>query len=91
MSFDPGWLQLWRANEVLDLNVRYGVCELWPDFLAIGSNGGGDLILFERLGSTFGPIVMIPCIPLDPDLRVGVCSSFAHLINGLETSEAPSN
>jgi hypothetical protein len=91
LSFEPGWVQLWAADEVLDLNAGYGVCELWPDYLAIGTNGGGELMLFERLGTRFGPIVMIPYIPLDPDLRVGVCSSFAHLINGLDTSEAPSN
>jgi hypothetical protein len=91
LAFAPGWLQLWRADEVLDLNAGYGVCELWPDYLAIGSNGGGELMLFERLGTRFGPIVMLPCIPLDPNLRVGVCSSCAHLINSLDTSEAPSN
>ncbi len=56
-------LALWSAGEIGGLNEAYGIPRYAPEFLAIGSDGGGDAVGFDRAAS------------LDPekwpDVRIG--------------------
>src|SRR5947209_6466533 len=44
LAVEPGWFQLWSAEEVLELNRDYGVNEFLPGFFGFGSSGGGELL-----------------------------------------------
>ena len=44
LAVEPGWFQLWPAEDVLALNRDYGVQQQLPSLFGFGSNGGGELL-----------------------------------------------
>lgn len=48
--FSNAYLVLWPLEEVVDINGSdaYGVLVSLPELLLIGSNGGGELLAFDR-------------------------------------------
>jgi len=58
LAMDPGWFQLWPEAEIQQFNVAYEVHTFAPNHYGFGSNGGGELLAFDRQGH----IVMIPFI-----------------------------
>ena len=65
LGVEPGWFQIWPAEQVVELNGAYQVRENLPGFLGIGSNGGGELLAFDARSESPWPVVMIPFIPMD--------------------------
>jgi hypothetical protein len=55
-------LALWSARELGELNKGYNLAEFCPEAVAIGSNGGGEAIVFRRDSLRIGHV---PFIPLD--------------------------
>lgn len=61
LGVEPGWFQLWPAEDVAALNAKYHVSEFLPGFTAFGSNGGGEMLAFGPDGA----VSMVPFIPMD--------------------------
>ena len=59
---NPGWFQLWRAQEVISLNEAYRLSQNLPGHTAIGSNGGGELFVFEALRGPVSRVFRVPAI-----------------------------
>jgi hypothetical protein len=83
LGAEPGWISLWPAEEVIELNADYEIADSLPGFFGFASNGGGELIAFDhRTGAPF-PIVMVPFIPMDVREAIQIArsfDSFLHLI-----------
>jgi hypothetical protein len=61
LADEPGWFQLWPAEEVVSRNRDYGVDEFLPGFIGFGSDGGGELLAFAPNRE----VVMVPFILMD--------------------------
>ena len=59
------YLILYSAEEVRTL----GVCEYWPPFIVIGSDGGGEAFAYDTRSADM-PIVNIPFIGVDEPPRL---------------------
>lgn len=92
LGIDPGWIRLWRAEDIIDSNSRYKVEQFLPGYLAFGSNCGGEMFVFRVNGTdnTESPVYMVPFIPMEESEVVKVADSFTHLAAefGKEMDEA---
>jgi SMI1 / KNR4 family (SUKH-1) len=57
------YVQLWRAEELAEMNRAYKTEEFFPDFFFIGSNGGGEAFAFD-LSRTDARLFEVPFIGL---------------------------
>jgi hypothetical protein len=64
LAADPGWFQLWAAENVAEYNRAYNVGSVLPGFFGVGSSGGGELLAFDMRCSQARPVVMIPFITM---------------------------
>ncbi len=80
LPVQPCWYELWPASEVVENNENYEVVKCLPEFLALGSNQGGELLYIDYRKSTLGNIVSIPLIPSDADYAMLVATSFNEFI-----------
>lgn len=64
-SITPGYFILWSTDELPGLNLGYEVQTNFPGYLAIGSNGGGELLLLNTENNSSQPVLMIPAIEYD--------------------------
>jgi hypothetical protein len=78
LGVEPGWAQVWPAEKVIELNELYRVADNLPDFVAFGSNGGGELFAFDQRS---WHVYMIPFIPMAADDAVEIATDFAALSN----------
>lgn len=77
LAVQPGWFQLWPAEQVLALNRDYGVRDDLPFLFGFGSNGGGELLAFDtRLGPPW-KVAMVPFIGMNEGDIAGVTEDFA--------------
>jgi hypothetical protein len=75
----PGYLALWRADELVENNQSAGVRVNAPHLVGIGGDGGDELFAFDR--STYPPVlVMVPLIGLDHPVQIG---TFTDLLRRL--------
>lgn len=72
LSIEPGWFELWPADQVAEHNQRYQTEERLPGFWGIGSNGGGEMIAFDAHGRVF----MIPFVPLEAKAAIRIADSW---------------
>jgi hypothetical protein len=63
---------LWPEGEIAALNESYHVHEFAPDLLAFGSDGGGEMLAFDR----FGRVLMLPFILMDESEAVVMADSW---------------
>jgi hypothetical protein len=75
------WLELWSYEEVLDLNGTYRIHEFLEKEIAIGSNGGGELIVMNKNGEC----VLLPAIGLDSPTSIG--NTFLEMITNLRSGK----
>ncbi len=47
LSVEPLWYQLWPLDRIAEYNKGYRIEEFAPGFLAFGSSGGGDILVFD--------------------------------------------
>jgi hypothetical protein len=52
------------------------VGEFLPDFFAIGSNGGGEMLAIRKSDGAPCPIYMVPFIPMSRDDAVQIAHDF---------------
>ena len=62
---DPGWFQLWPAQEVVALNGAYSVPEFLPGFIGVGSSGGPEMLALGARADIWGRVFTVPFIPMD--------------------------
>lgn len=78
LGVQPGWFQLWEAENVIEFGVGYEVPKYAPGFFAIGSNGGGEILAFDFREDALGAVVTLPCIGLAADEAWTVAANFTE-------------
>ncbi len=76
ISVEPGWFQIWPAEEVVETNQFFELEEELPGFFGFGSNGGGEMLAFDMRGPQPWPIVMVPFGPLEAEFAVRIADDF---------------
>jgi hypothetical protein len=72
---DPGYFQLWPTSEIEQWNKDYQVEEYAPGFLGFGSDGGGEMLAFDRAGAVF----MIPFIGMNAEDANRIAGSWSEV------------
>ena len=76
------YVQLWRAEELVEANRYYKTGEFFPNFFFIGSDGGGEAYAV-KLAEGVSTVFELPFIGLPSDARV-IASSFEEWLQGPE-------
>jgi len=78
LGVEPGWFQLWPAQEVVALNAGFELAKYLPGFTAIGSDGGGELfVLFVPAGEV-SAVYMVPAIGMAANTIIVVAPNFTE-------------
>lgn len=80
---EPGYFQLWPADEIEQMNQDYKVSEYASGFLGFGSDGGGEMLAFDASGSVF----MIPFVGMEPCYARKIASSWKEIVNRISDDE----
>jgi hypothetical protein len=80
LDVEPGWFQIWPAEQVLALNREHRVQDLVPGLFGFGSNGGGELIAFDTRSNPPWNVVMVPFLGLNEEAIVWVAKDFARFL-----------
>jgi len=93
LGVDPGWFQLWPCEELSEVQQLYHMTEELPGFLAIGSNGGGELLAFDTRNGEPWAVCMIPFITMEVAEAIQIAPDFDTFVTylGIEASEAKLN
>jgi hypothetical protein len=67
-------VQLWRAEELAEMNRAYKTAEFVPDLFFSGSDGGGEAYAFD-LSRTDATVFEVPFVGLPTDARA-IANSF---------------
>jgi hypothetical protein len=77
------YVQLWRAENLIEFNKGYGLCEVSPNFFLIGSDGGGEGYVFDlSLGNS--AVFEIPFITVDSNEARRISDSFESFVIGIK-------
>jgi hypothetical protein len=68
LCLEPWWFRICPAEEVLAYNQGYSVEEFLPGFFAIGSSGGGEMLVLRKRDGSPCPIYMVPFIMAERDV-----------------------
>jgi hypothetical protein len=68
------YVQLWRAEELAEMNHSYKTAEFFPNLFFIGSDGGGEAYAFD-LSRTDATVFEVPFVGLPTDARA-IANSF---------------
>ena len=82
---EPGWISLWPAEEVVELNAQYDVAEYFPGYFVFGSDGGGEMLAFEMQDGSDCKVVMLPFIG-DVSDRIVIAASFEAFLNSIRST-----
>ena len=86
-SFSDGWIYLWPAQEVLQLNRDYEIQQWVPGFFCIGSDGGGEGLCFDTRTPHPWKIYKIPFGSLAESEAMLLADSFAAFIETLSRTD----
>jgi hypothetical protein len=79
LGIEPGWFVVWPAEEALKTTKEYGLPAYLPGYFTFGSNGGGELFVFElQAGDADRTIFMVPAIGMATSELLVVATSFAE-------------
>ena len=81
LAVEPGWIQLWPAAEVGELNDGYEVAASLPGFVGFGSNGGGELLAFDTRAAPWR-VCMVPFVPMGAAEALEIAADFTALACG---------
>lgn len=87
LGIDGGWYSLWPAQEVLRLNRDYEIQQWDFGFFGIGSDGGGEALVFDTRTPQPWKLYRIPFASLAEDEALLVAESFAMFIQS--SGQAP--
>ena len=74
-SGDPGYVALWRMDEIQSNNADIAIEEYAPGFVAFAGNGGGEVLAFDALGVVY----RLPMIGMAPEHAIQLANSFHEL------------
>jgi hypothetical protein len=80
LDIDPGWFQIWPAEEIVELNNGYETSKNAPGFFGFGGNGGGEMLAFDMRGNQPWPVVMLPYLGMEPEMARPVAKDFTEFI-----------
>lgn len=83
LCIEPWYFQLCSAEEVIAYNQGYNVEEFLPGWLAIGSNGGGDMLAICKRDGSPCPVYMVPFIPMAESDAVQIAHDFEMFVMAL--------
>ena len=83
LAVEPGWFQLWPAEEVLRLNRDHAVADYLPGFFGFGSNGGGELLALDARSGPPHKVVAVPFTLMDVDEAVIIADTFSEFVIAL--------
>ena len=78
-SDDAFYLVLWHSADVITCNDDFEVTSKAPDHFAIGTNGSGELLAFDRRRNDEA-LYMLPAIGLTGDAAILVAPSFDQIL-----------
>ncbi len=87
LSIEPGYFQLWTAEELVEHNQGYQVDVFAPSFFAIGSSGGGEMLAIRKQDGSPCPVYMIPFIGMDESDAIQIARDFATFAMALGRDE----
>jgi hypothetical protein len=76
LGISPGYFALWSAKDVEQFTREYELHIYLPEYVCIGSSGGGDLYVLPISGEPAG-IFSVPAIGMAPDVVELVAPSFS--------------
>ncbi len=79
VGISPGYFALWSAHEVAQFTSEYQLHIYLPDYVAVGSSGGGDLYVFPTSGWPSG-LFIVPAIGMDLGSLQLVSRSFSAFV-----------
>lgn len=71
----PGYVALWRLDEIADNKSDIEIQECARGFVAFATDGGGEVLAFGALGAVF----MLPLVGMEPSCAIKVAESFREL------------
>ena len=83
LDIDPGWLQLWSSEQIIEHNRGYEIEENIPGFFGFGSSGGGELLAFDTRNGKPWKVVMIPFIPMSAKEARIIANNFEEFIRAI--------
>ena len=83
LGIEPGWLQLWTAEEVMEHNQGYEVQKWVPGFFGFASSGGGELLAFDTRTEQPWKIYMIPFMDMEEKNAILIAENFMSLISAM--------
>jgi hypothetical protein len=79
LGIEPGWFVVWSAEGALTATKDYGLPVCLPGYFTFGSNGGGELFVFElQAGAADRTVFMVPAIGMAVSELLVVARSFAE-------------
>ena len=86
LDIEPGWFQIWPAEEVIEANRELEVEANIPGYFGFGSNGGGELLAFDTRTPNPWGVYMVPFIPMEEAEAVKVTSNFVEFVAAMGRS-----
>lgn len=71
LSTEPEWYVLWHPDELEEFNKDYQINLYAPGFITFGSNGGGELLVVNKIGEVF----YMPIIGMASDAAIIIADS----------------
>jgi len=79
---------LWDASEIIQFNKEYESKKYAPDFLLIGSNGGGEGFAYDCRGKD-KPVVIMPFIGMSVKTAVKIAENITVFFEKMKSGHAP--
>jgi SMI1 / KNR4 family (SUKH-1) len=79
------YVQLWKAEELVEMNRAYQTAELFPNLFFIGSDGGGEAYAFA-LSRTDATVFEVPFVGLPTDASA-IANSFDSFLATRESGQ----
>ena len=83
LNLETGWFMLWSSTEVIELNKGYEIDKNLPGYFGFGSNGGGELLVFDIESGRPWKVVMIPFIPMSAKEAEVIANNFEEFIKAI--------
>lgn len=83
LSGYPNYVRIWSARTAIDQNQNYNIGQVLPGFIAIGDNGGSELVGFDTRFGQPHRVCAIPIVPMAWEDALGDTVDFCTFIRQL--------